>query len=367
VGILTDLIEFRKQQRIKKQASELEQQIVRQDAALAQVQTGLAEHTHDDYVTRMELPKPYVHPKAGVCPQKPQLHVHNAKDILDLAAPKPYDVEQLRRDHPQLREPYLHDPKKHGHLASDLIGKIQPIQIEPIGLDADTLDRKHASDLVAEITKKVKKVYVGGGPLPIGDWIPDADGRFLGEDTTPKRWNGSKLTFPTGNPDLDNRYVQSGLEKIVDIMTTSDVTSIVVDNLDLNAAKAYLLLFRFRNAYGNACSFALYFNDVTSGYTTQQMYSSGSSTASGNLGATSRYTYAYGSQRVTNEGLLMRTPDNYTLTMSRSFPWTGSASTIFFHNVHWNNTANPTKLEIRGEYNYSIASGSKLMIFKVKG
>jgi hypothetical protein len=201
----------------------------------------------------------------------------------------------------------------------------------------------------------------------LSDLLPTIDGLFLGETLTPRRWDGGKLAFPSGNVDLDSRYIQSGLEKIVDVVTVSDVTSIVVDNLDLSAAGAYLVFFSFRNAYGNACSFALYFNDVTTGYTTQQMYSSGSSTASGNLGATSRYTYAYGSQRVTNEGLIMRTPDNYTLAMSRSFPWTGSASTIFFHNVHWNNTANPTKLEIRGEYNYSIASGSRLIIFKVKG
>jgi hypothetical protein len=27
----------------------------------------------------------------------------------------------------------------------------------------------------------------------VGDWVPDVDGRFLGETTTPRRWDGSKL------------------------------------------------------------------------------------------------------------------------------------------------------------------------------
>lgn len=172
--------------------------------------------------------------------------------------------------------------------------------------------------------------------------------------------------FSMANPDLDSRYVRSGFEKIVEVTLTTNVTSIVVDSLDLDADEAYLVLFAFRNSYGSATSYAVYFNDVTAGYNTQQLYSSGSSTASGNL-ASSRYTYAYANARTINEGLVLRTPDDYALSMSRSFLWTGSASTVFFHNIHWNNTANPTKLEIRGENALSIGAGSKLMIFKVRG
>jgi len=168
------------------------------------------------------------------------------------------------------------------------------------------------------------------------------------------------------NPDLDSRYVRSGFEKLVEVTLTTNVTSIEVDGLDLEADEAYLVLLAFRNSYGSATSYAVYFNDVTAAYNTQQMYSSGSSTASANL-ASSRYTYAYSNARAVNEGLMMRTPDNYTLTMSRSLLWTGSASAIFFHHVHWSNTVNPTKLEIRGENALSIGSGSKLMIFKVRG
>jgi len=153
---------------------------------------------------------------------------------------------------------------------------------------------------------------------------------------------------------------------VTEVVTVQDVTSIVVNSLDLAAAKMYLLLFSFRNTYGSAGSVFIYFNDVTTGYNNQQLYSSGSTTSSSNAG-TARYAYAYASQRVTNESLIMRTPDNYTLVMSRSHVFTGSAAAIFFHNVHWNNTANPTKVELRSEYANGIAAGSRLMIFKVKG
>jgi hypothetical protein len=320
-----------------------------------------------------------------------------------LLIPEPYDFERLKLDHPRLKEPYLHEPKKHSHLTGEIVGRIQPAQIETVGLDADTVDQKHAKDLIGEIVKRVKKVYVGGGgggpdekvkvsqtdaetdflqpklvggqgiaitklneggdeQLKIagaGDWIPDVDGRFLGIDE--RRWDGSKLI------NLPAAGITSGLEKIIDIVTETAVTSIVVNNLDLAADKAYLILFSLRNGLGTAGKYFIYFNDITTGYNTQQMYSSGSTTASGNL-AESRYTYAYANQRVINEGLIMRTPDNITLAMSRSFLWTGSASNIFFHNVHWNNTANPTKIEIRSEAGFTnIGAGSRLMIFKVRG
>jgi hypothetical protein len=168
---MTDLIEYRRQQQIRKQLKQLTVQLDEQDSKLKQLESLFETHTHAEleeqstrFATREELkavkaiiPKPYVHPKKGVCPQKPQLHKHLAKEIIDLEIPKPYDIEQLKKDHPKLRDPYLHPPKHHKHPAEDVTGKIQPEQIQRKGLDADTVDGKHAKDLV-------KRVYVGGGP-----------------------------------------------------------------------------------------------------------------------------------------------------------------------------------------------------------
>jgi len=163
---LTNLIEFRRQRQIKKRTKELAEQLEKQNTALSHLQTlftthehenyAAKTHTHEKYVAKTELPKPYAHPKTGVCPQKPQPHGHIAKDIADLKIPEPYDFEQLKKDHPKLKEPYLHEPKKHSHDSEDITGKLKPEQIERKGLDADTVDGKHAKDLV-------KRVYVGGG------------------------------------------------------------------------------------------------------------------------------------------------------------------------------------------------------------
>jgi hypothetical protein len=177
---------FRRQQRIKKQLKQLREQLTKLSVVTQQIpplqesfeklkhqlepqlgkipllqknferlKTLLGSHTHKEYITKKQLPKPYVHPKKGVCPQKPQVHKHLTKEIVDLKIPKPYDFEQLKRDHPKLKEPYLHKPKKHKHPAEDIISKIKPEQIQRKGLDADTVDGKHAKDLV-------KRLITGG-------------------------------------------------------------------------------------------------------------------------------------------------------------------------------------------------------------
>jgi hypothetical protein len=168
---MTDLIEYRRQQQIRKQLKQLTMQLGEQDSKVKQLESLFKTHTHSElpeqstrFATREELkamkaaiPKPYVHPTEGVCPQKPQVHKHIAKEIVDLEIPKPYDIEQLKRDHPKLREPYLHPPKQHKHPARDIAGKLKPEQIQRKGLDADTVDGKHAKDLI-------KRIYMGGGP-----------------------------------------------------------------------------------------------------------------------------------------------------------------------------------------------------------
>lgn len=174
---MTDLIEFRRRQQIKKQLKKLAEQFDKQDATVKQLENLFEALTHDDFLTKealaaqsttyatkeelralkAEIPKPYVHPTTGVCPQKPRGHRHAKQDIIDLKIPKPYDIEQLKRDHPKLREPHLHPPLNHTHQATEIAGRIQPEQIETKGLDADTVDGKHAKDLV-------KRIYAGGGP-----------------------------------------------------------------------------------------------------------------------------------------------------------------------------------------------------------
>jgi hypothetical protein len=174
---MTDLIEFRKHQQTKKQLKQLTEQLDKQNTNLKQLEDLFKAHTHDDFLTKealaaqsirfatkeelravkTEIPKPYVHPATGVCPQKPKKHRHVRQDIINLKIPRPYDIEQLKKDHSKLREPHLHPPMTHSHDANEITGKIKPQQIERKGLDADTVDGKHAKELV-------KRIYAGGGP-----------------------------------------------------------------------------------------------------------------------------------------------------------------------------------------------------------
>lgn len=55
-----------------------------------------------------------------------------------------------------------------------------------------------------------ERLKTGARPQPIGDWLPDADGRFLGETTTPRRWDGSRLL---GVMRLDGSLLMTGTFK----------------------------------------------------------------------------------------------------------------------------------------------------------
>ena len=152
--------------------------------------------------------------------------------------------------------------------------------------------------------------------------------------------------------------------KVAEVLTTQAVTSITVNNLDLETAKAYRLLISWQGV-GNAQELMLYFNDITTGYYTEQHYANGSSVYAGNLGAVSRVSYAYSNQIAMTEAIMMKTPNNYTLVSSHTAIWSGSACVTMFHTIRWGNTANPVKIELRSGYNYGIASGSRLIILKM--
>ncbi len=188
----------------------------------------------------------------------------------------------------------------------------------------------------------------------MSDLLPATDGLLLGSDS--RRWDASRLI----------NVPWTGFEKVLEVVTASQVTSIVVNSLNLDIAKAYLLLFSWKGV-GNGQELRLYFNDTTTGYNTEQHYATGSYVAAGKLANTSRFSYAYYNQVVVTDGILMRTPDNYTLVSSRSAIWSGSASVTMFHTIRWGNTANPTKIELQAGNSAGIDTGSRLIILKAKG
>ena len=116
-------------------------------------------------------------------------HTHVESDILDLQR---YTFENLKQQHPLLESPFLHKPMRHGneahnpdfallnhtHQLNDLEGLISPQKILFKGLNADTLDGKHAQQILDEAKKLIpaKKVIErwmgGGGGVRLSDTAP---------------------------------------------------------------------------------------------------------------------------------------------------------------------------------------------------
>ena len=121
----------------------------------------LSSHNHTTLITRKQLQEAISEAITSI-PEKPiRQHWHMSSEIKDLA--RPYNKSQLEKDHVTLHEPYLHEPKQHSHTTDEILGLISPDQINRIGLDADTLDGYHITDIIALIRKLMKDVHVGGG------------------------------------------------------------------------------------------------------------------------------------------------------------------------------------------------------------
>ena len=137
---------------------------------------NLAEHNHPAYAERR--------------------HRHDKRDILDLDIPLFLTLQDFKTAHRKLEPPDVHDPKPHGHeahtsrfaeeehrhKASELDELVKPEQIRFKGLNADTVDGKHAQEIIDEVEKKIPKKVVerwmgggGGGAKPSLTYVTKDD------------------------------------------------------------------------------------------------------------------------------------------------------------------------------------------------
>ena len=157
-------------QKVKKEATQLATRVTKlsEDQTslsliLKNLEDSLSSHSHGEYITLSQLRENIKKAIDNIPPPPLILHEHPSKDIKDLA--KTYDLAQLKIDHPDLREPFLHPPKRHTHTVDEILGLVEPRQINKIGLDADTLDGYHIKDLLELVRRLTKNVYVGGGSI----------------------------------------------------------------------------------------------------------------------------------------------------------------------------------------------------------
>jgi len=156
-------------------------------------------------------------------------------------------------------------------------------------------------------------------------------------------------------------------EKIVETTVTGTaVTTISITGLDLDAAKAYLLLLRFTNPTTSDTGYAMYLNADTTGtnYWRQYMWASGTSIA-GNRVNDATFSSASAGEESIVWAVMARDPAGYVKVLTNTALRDPSAVWILFQGWTWTTTANVTQIDITASVTGAIGIGSRVIIFKV--
>jgi len=156
-------------------------------------------------------------------------------------------------------------------------------------------------------------------------------------------------------------------EKVADITVEgSAVTDIVVDGLDLDTHRAYMIIFKVKNPTANSSGMHIFFNDDTNdaNYYQQYLYVSGTD-ISANRANNSIFTWVINGKENNTWGLLTRGPTGIPKFHALNIREGGSTVSIEIRHVSWTTSANVTKIQIHSDQADAISVGSNLMIFKV--
>jgi len=156
-------------------------------------------------------------------------------------------------------------------------------------------------------------------------------------------------------------------EKIVDTtVSPSAVTTITITGLDLDAAKAYLLIFKTDNTTASLADYQLFFNNdtTTTNYYTQVLGVYGTTVAAGRANTTYLARAAAGVETWCY-ALIQRSVDGYAGCFSHEIRNTGSAVELYQNAMTYTVTGNVTRIDITSSVSGGIAVGSRIIIFKV--
>jgi len=155
--------------------------------------------------------------------------------------------------------------------------------------------------------------------------------------------------------------------KVTEIDITENTTTITITGLDLDAAKAYLILFKRRNPTGTSSSIWLYFNNDTeaTNYAHQWLNGEGTGFEAGRTNSAS-FGYTWAGESGICIGYIMRTPEGFprilyfeNMRQSLTTLKVGIKSNLYMVN------ANVTRIDIVAFVAGAIGAGSKVMLFKV--
>jgi len=155
-------------------------------------------------------------------------------------------------------------------------------------------------------------------------------------------------------------------QKIAEIEVTADTTAITFTGLDLDADKAYFLLFKVKNPSTSELAYYLFFNDdtTTSNYYNQLIHGDDSNISGARenrpviVGITGG---SVGLSKVT----IMRSPDGRPRYMAENTRESPSSIRVSLRYGAWTTDANVTKIEIQSQDANAIGAGSKVILFKL--
>jgi len=179
------------------------------------------------------------------------------------------------------------------------------------------------------------------------------------------------VLVPSGDalvPPLTSDQLAFGTwEKIVETeVTGAAVTSITVTGLDLDDAKAYVLLFKVTNPTASASAYSLFLNNDTTAtnYYRQFLYGAGTAISARRDNNAAVWSADPGEETI-GWFLMIRDPaglvKGISLDTRRDPAWIWGA----FQNYGWVTTANVTRIDIVASITDAIGIGSKVIMFKV--
>jgi len=156
-------------------------------------------------------------------------------------------------------------------------------------------------------------------------------------------------------------------EKVVETeVTGTAVTEITVTGLDLDAAKAYYIIFQTGNPTATANRISVFYNDdtIAGNYFNQYIWASGTGLSASRLN-NAEICIADAGQYAMFEGLLTRdsgASPRLIVRVSETYP---DAVRLLMRTQMWTVEVNVTSITISGNQAGGIGVGSRLMIFKV--
>jgi len=175
------------------------------------------------------------------------------------------------------------------------------------------------------------------------------------------------------DPDIADNTVTSGKlafgtwEKVAEVnVTEAAVTTITVTGLDLDAAKAYMILMETKNPTATSGHVQVFCNGdtTTTNYWTQGVTGYGTTVSAGRMNA-SYWISSHAGQSIIGHGIMMRPPDGQPRLTGFSNKYGAASLEICMRVVHYTIAGNVTRLDFTHTVAGGLDVGTKVLIFKV--